>query len=81
MDMLTYTFDRLTEYDARRSCLDKRTFDCKNEARDYASRVRKNLGKDQAPYKCLVCHLWHLTACDPATKNIVKDKLRNRAST
>ncbi|HET8744301.1 MAG TPA: hypothetical protein VFM98_01760 [Ramlibacter sp.] len=46
---------------AKRSCLDKRAYKSRNEARDFAARNRKKYGEtaDQ-PYRCTICGKFHL---------------------
>lgn len=50
---------------AHRMCMDKRVFDSRNEARDFAIRGEKLYGNvATTPYKCALCGDWHLTSLD-----------------
>lgn len=50
---------------AKRSCLDKRPFNSKNDARDAAARNGKKFGLDFRWYRCTLCHRFHLTTKTP----------------
>ena len=52
----------ITPKTAQRMCLDKRKFDSKNEARDFAKRGQKWGNHSATPYKCPLCSVWHLTS-------------------
>lgn len=61
----------VTVAQARRSCLEKRKFASKNEARDRAARylTLEPEWKPMRPYRCALCHGWHLT-----TQQVKKEK-------
>lgn len=48
---------------AKAQCLDKRKFDSRNAARDKAALLAKRHPEwePQFPYRCTLCHGWHLT--------------------
>lgn len=46
---------------ANRSCLDKRPYPSRNDARDAAARNLKTFGTDTKPYRCTLCGRFHLT--------------------
>lgn len=59
-------FDRMgrsiTVERAQRDCFDKKVFEGRNQARDWAARAQKRHDNpDQQPYRCHVCGKWHLT--------------------
>jgi hypothetical protein len=61
---------------AHRMCLDKRKFESKNEARDFAIRGKKLHGNNSTdPYRCNLCGGWHLTSLDKETS--AKSRRRN----
>ena len=63
----------ITVKSAQRMCMDKRIFDGKNEARDFAIRGQKLYGNAATtPYKCPVCFKWHLSALSHTDGNIAK---------
>lgn len=44
-------------------CFNKKPFDSKNSARDWAARGKKKYGHcAEDPYKCHICGRWHLTS-------------------
>jgi hypothetical protein len=58
---------------ANRMCLDKRKFDSRNEARDFAIRGRKLFGNSStSSYKCNLCNGFHLTSLKKADSAAVK---------
>lgn len=46
---------------AKRSCLDKRPYASRNEARDAAARNAKRYGNELRWYRCTICGKFHLT--------------------
>lgn len=49
-------------------CFEKKPFESRNAARDWAARGRKKYGNTASePYRCHICGLWHLTSL-PKTK-------------
>lgn len=47
---------------AQAGCFDKKRFDSRNKARDFAKRGEKVHGNQPSePYKCHICGAWHLT--------------------
>lgn len=47
---------------AKRMCLDKRQFETRNEARDFAIRGFRQLAHTrQKPYRCRLCGKFHLS--------------------
>lgn len=49
-------------------CFEKKTFDSRNEARDWSARkAKKYPSTARNPYHCHICGLWHLTSL-PKTK-------------
>jgi hypothetical protein len=51
---------------AKRSCLDKRPFQNKNDARDAAVKNEKRYGMKFRWYRCTLCHGFHLTTTTPS---------------
>ncbi len=50
---------------AVRGCFDKKVFDSRNAARDWAAGSKKRFGeasRGNEPYRCHVCGKWHLTS-------------------
>jgi hypothetical protein len=63
-------FDRIghdvTIEHAKRSCLDKRKYDGRNEARNEAVKLAKRHGTPKMrPYRCTLCGGFHLTSKIP----------------
>lgn len=64
-------FDRIghtvTVEQAKRSCLDKVSYDSRNAARDRAAYLGKRFPGQlpQKPYRCSICHGFHLTTIRP----------------
>jgi hypothetical protein len=52
---------------AKRSCLDKKSFPSRNDARDAAAKNGKRFGPAAAKYwyRCTLCSGWHLTSSPP----------------
>lgn len=50
---------------AQRSCLDKKRYRTKTEARDKAAHIRHSMGTEQKPYRCAICSGFHLTTIKP----------------
>lgn len=56
---------------AVRGCFEKKVFDSRNHARDWAARSLKRHGGDTRgtePYRCHVCGKWHLTSLPKAAQ-------------
>ena len=50
---------------AHRMCMNKKVFDSRNKARDFAIRGKKLYwNSSTTPYKCGLCGGWHLTSLD-----------------
>lgn len=81
---MKFTPDAVNLADADRSCFKKRQYWTKNAARDAAARVNKaNLaeGDDRTvtPYRCIVCHRFHLSSIGKADHHYVKHLMQRRA--
>jgi len=60
---------QITIEKATRMCLEKRTFDSRNEARDFSIRGTKRHGHTvQEPYHCQLCKKFHLATVRKARK-------------
>jgi hypothetical protein len=56
---------------AQRSCLDKRRYSSRNDARDAAAKHQVRLvgSADQRPYRCTLCGGFHLATIKPKNTN------------
>lgn len=64
----------------RQRCAEKRIFASRNEARDFATKVHKQIGSDQHPYRCCLCKKWHLTTHTPEDFSGIRGLQRARLS-
>lgn len=71
-----FNLQALTPEDTERACTSKRWYASKNAARDDAKRIAKAKGDAEPmnPYRCPVCHRWHLSS---VPKEFAPD-IRNR---
>ncbi len=58
--------DTVSVESAKRSCLDKIAYPSKNKARDRATKLAQQHpdSRPQRPYRCTLCHKFHLTSKD-----------------
>lgn len=64
---------------AKRSCLDKKSYRSRNDARDAAAKNGKRFGGNAAKYwyRCTLCSGWHLTSSAP--RSLQQNNMRKGA--